>query len=138
MDHLSVNKVVHRDLAARNILVCDGNLVKISDFGFDLFCHLSTATSLATSTFRLSRDVYQYNMYKKKGAGKLPIKWLALESLTHQVYTSQSDVWSFGILLYEILTLGSDPYPSIPTHEMLKLLNTGYRMERPKNCSEEM
>lgn len=54
------------------------------------------------------------------------------------MYTSQSDVWSYGILLYEILTLGSDPYPSIPTNEMLPLLNTGYRMERPRNCPEEM
>lgn len=77
-------------------------------------------------------------MYKKKGSGKLPIKWLAIESLTHQVYTSQSDVWSYGILLYEILTLGSDPYPAIPTSEMLRLLNSGYRMERPKNCPPEM
>lgn len=77
-------------------------------------------------------------MYRKKGSGKLPIKWLAIESLTHQVYTSQSDVWSFGILLYEILTLGSDPYPSIPTNDMLKVLNTGYRMEKPRNCPQEM
>lgn len=87
---------------------------------------------------RLSRDVYQYNMYRKKGAGKLPIKWLAIESLTHQVYTSHSDVWSYGILLYEILTLGSEPYPSIATNDMVRLLNTGYRMERPTNCPAEM
>lgn len=141
MDYLASNRVVHRDLAARNILVCEGNLVKISDFGLDQLTRGLSYPSLKSIPHlpcRLSRDVYQYNMYKKKGSGKLPIKWLAIESLTHQVYTSQSDVWSFGILLYEIVTLGCEPYPSIPTNEMLKLLNTGYRMERPRNCRAEM
>ncbi|XP_065369892.1 tyrosine-protein kinase receptor torso [Calliphora vicina] len=118
MEFLSKNKVVHRDLAARNVLVAPDRTVKIADFG-------------------LSRDVYQENMYKKTGSGKLPIKWLALESMTHQVYTTQSDVWSYGILLYEIITLGATPYPSISTNRLLHLLKSGYRMEKPKGCSEE-
>ncbi|CAD7013116.1 unnamed protein product [Ceratitis capitata] len=118
MEYLAKNKVVHRDLAARNVLVATDRTIKIADFG-------------------LSRDVYQENIYKKTGNGKLPIKWLALESMTHQVYTTQSDVWSYGILLYEIVTLGSTPYPSTPTNRLLNLLKSGYRMERPKNCGPE-
>lgn len=119
MEFLARNKVVHRDLAARNVLVCYNKIVKISDFG-------------------LSRDVYQENLYRKTGTGKLPIKWLALESLTHQVYTSQSDVWSYGILLYEICTLGGNPYPSLSTSDLIMELKRGYRMEKPDSCSKEL
>ncbi|XP_021699627.1 tyrosine-protein kinase receptor torso isoform X1 [Aedes aegypti] len=119
MEFLARNKVVHRDLAARNVLVCYDKAVKISDFG-------------------LSRDIYQQNLYRKTGTGKLPIKWLALESLTHQVYTSQSDVWSYGILLYEICTLGGNPYPLLSTCDLIMELKRGYRMEKPDSCSKEL
>ncbi|XP_063990673.1 tyrosine-protein kinase receptor torso isoform X2 [Diachasmimorpha longicaudata] len=119
MKFLSLNRIVHRDLAARNVLVCGDRTVKISDFG-------------------LSRDIYQDSVYKKQGDGKLPLKWMAVEALTHQIYTSQSDVWSFGILLWEIVTLGCNPYPDTPTHTILQVLKTGYRMERPSNCGKEL
>ncbi|XP_043662927.1 tyrosine-protein kinase receptor torso isoform X1 [Drosophila teissieri] len=120
MEFLAQNKVVHRDLAARNVLISVDRSIKIADFG-------------------LSRDVYHENVYRKSGgSGKLPIKWLALESLTHQVYTSQSDVWSFGVLLYEITTLGGMPYPSVSPSDLLQLLRQGHRMQRPDGCTQEM
>nr|QYW22337.1 TBL1XR1/RET fusion protein [Homo sapiens] len=119
MQYLAEMKLVHRDLAARNILVAEGRKMKISDFG-------------------LSRDVYEEDSYVKRSQGRIPVKWMAIESLFDHIYTTQSDVWSFGVLLWEIVTLGGNPYPGIPPERLFNLLKTGHRMERPDNCSEEM
>ncbi|CAH1794539.1 unnamed protein product [Owenia fusiformis] len=119
MEYLAQKKFVHRDLACRNILVADYDVVKISDFG-------------------LTRDIYENSLYHKTTPGKLPFKWMAVESIFDQMYTSKSDVWSFGVVLWELVTLGGSPYPGISGTELFKLLKEGYRMERPDNCSEEI
>ncbi|CAL4117729.1 unnamed protein product, partial [Meganyctiphanes norvegica] len=86
MDYLSFRKVLHQDLAARNILLVNNSIVKISDFG-------------------LAREVYKNDQYLKKGKGPVPIKWIALEGILHGRFTSKSDVWSLGVVMWEILTL---------------------------------
>ncbi|ULT81065.1 hypothetical protein L3Y34_011140 [Caenorhabditis briggsae] len=119
MNFLAEKKIIHRDLAARNVLVSEGHIMKISDFG-------------------LSRDVNTGNYYKKRGTGRLPIKWMAVESLDSNVYTIESDVWSYGVLLWEIMTLGGTPYPTIAMHNLYEYLQNGYRMESPHLCPQEV
>ncbi|KAI6188717.1 TK/FGFR protein kinase [Aphelenchoides besseyi] len=119
MEFLSSKKIIHRDLAARNILVAHDFTAKISDFG-------------------LSRNVFCQDYYRKRGAGRLPIKWMAPEALEANVYTVYSDVWSYGIVLWEIMTLGGTPYPTIAMPQLYNLLKEGYRMEAPHNCPEEI
>ncbi|OWR54183.1 tyrosine-protein kinase receptor torso [Danaus plexippus plexippus] len=119
MEFLASNRVVHRDLAARNILVTADRTLKIADFG-------------------LSRDVYQENQYKQKGNGKMPVKWMALESLTHRIFTTQSDVWSFGVVVWEVVTVGGAPYAGVGAARLPRLLAAGYRMPCPHNCGPQL
>ncbi|XP_065219177.1 hepatocyte growth factor receptor-like [Planococcus citri] len=120
MEYLSSMKCVHRDLAARNILVSNDLVLKIADFG-------------------LARDIRDKDYYRKKTGGRLPVKWMAPEALHRSLYTTQSDVWSFGVLLWEIVTSGSLPYPTfIKMEELVQALDDGYRMKKPQNCSMKM
>uniref|UniRef100_A0A672NYN1 Fibroblast growth factor receptor n=1 Tax=Sinocyclocheilus grahami TaxID=75366 RepID=A0A672NYN1_SINGR len=119
MEYLASKKCIHRDLAARNVLVTEDNVMKIADFG-------------------LARDVHHIDYYKKTTNGRLPVKWMAPEALFDRIYTNQSDVWSFGVLLWEIFTLGGSPYPGVPVEELFKLLREGHRMDRPSACTQEI
>uniref|UniRef100_A0A672QRY6 Fibroblast growth factor receptor n=1 Tax=Sinocyclocheilus grahami TaxID=75366 RepID=A0A672QRY6_SINGR len=119
MEYLASKKCIHRDLAARNVLVTEDNVMKIADFG-------------------LARDVHHIDYYKKTTNGRLPVKWMAPEALFDRIYTHQSDVWSFGVLLWEIFTLGGSPYPGVPVEELFKLLREGHRMDRPSACTQEI
>uniref|UniRef100_W8BKV1 receptor protein-tyrosine kinase n=1 Tax=Ceratitis capitata TaxID=7213 RepID=W8BKV1_CERCA len=117
MEYLASRRCIHRDLAARNVLVSDDYVMKIADFG-------------------LARDIQDTDYYRKNTNGRLPIKWMAPESLQDKFYDSQSDVWSYGILLWEIMTFGAQPYPTIMSaEELYSYLMSGQRMEKPPKCS---
>uniref|UniRef100_A0A8C9EQG2 receptor protein-tyrosine kinase n=1 Tax=Pavo cristatus TaxID=9049 RepID=A0A8C9EQG2_PAVCR len=120
MEFLASKNCVHRDLAARNVLICEGKLVKICDFG-------------------LARDIMRDSNYISKGSTFLPLKWMAPESIFNNLYTTLSDVWSFGILLWEIFTLGGTPYPELPMNEQFyNAIKRGYRMSKPTHASDEI
>ncbi|XP_023655853.1 vascular endothelial growth factor receptor 1 isoform X2 [Paramormyrops kingsleyae] len=114
MEFLASRKCIHRDLAARNILLSDNNVVKICDFG-------------------LARDIYRDPNYVRQGDARLPLKWMSPESIFDKVFTTQSDVWSFGVLLWEIFSLGASPYPGLPIDEdFCQRLKEGTRMRAPE------
>ncbi|XP_065897347.1 uncharacterized protein [Dysidea avara] len=119
MSYLQSLKIIHRDLACRNVLVGEGKRLKVSDFG-------------------LARSLAYSSVYTKSTDGKLPIRWMAPESILDRTFTHQSDVWAFGITLWEICTLGGYPYPSLGNGEILPYLMSKKRLNCPRNCSQEL
>uniref|UniRef100_A0A8C1BHJ6 receptor protein-tyrosine kinase n=1 Tax=Cyprinus carpio carpio TaxID=630221 RepID=A0A8C1BHJ6_CYPCA len=120
MEFLASKNCIHRDLAARNVLVADCRVVKICDFG-------------------LARDIMNDLNYVVKGNARLPVKWMSPESIFECLYTVQSDVWSYGVLLWEIFSLGMSPYPNVVIDaQFYKMIKDGYHMPQPDFAPHEM
>ncbi|XP_035674622.1 mast/stem cell growth factor receptor Kit-like [Branchiostoma floridae] len=121
LEHLASNRLVHRDIAARNILICGKGTAKIADFG-------------------LARDTYAVGYHRQeRGNDLLPLKWMAPESLKNEAkFTDKSDVWSFGVLLWEVAQLGRTPYPGMNGADRIyDALYNHFRLPMPRLCTEE-
>lgn len=119
MSALEAQKTLHRDLAARNCLVGEKLVVKICDFGMG--------------------RVVDEDLYTARTGTKMPIKWTAPEALCYDAFSSKSDVWSYGIVLWEIVTYGREqPYDNVETKDLVATLESGYRMPKPPNCSDAL
>ncbi|XP_045394440.1 tyrosine-protein kinase receptor TYRO3 isoform X2 [Lemur catta] len=119
MEYLSSRNFIHRDLAARNCMLAEDMTVCVADFG-------------------LSRKIYSGDYYRQGCASKLPVKWLALESLADNLYTVHSDVWAFGVTMWEIMTRGQTPYAGIENAEIYNYLIGGNRLKQPPECMEDV
>ncbi|XP_050328761.1 mast/stem cell growth factor receptor Kit [Bactrocera neohumeralis] len=115
MRFLEEQEITHRDLAARNVLIDDRKTLKISDFG-------------------LSR----HGIYTNTKTRKLPLRWLSIEAIRDNIYSNKSDVWAYGVVLWEIGTLGASPYPTISNHELIPFLLSGKRLEKPEICTDQV
>ncbi|VVC44016.1 Hypothetical protein CINCED_3A003180 [Cinara cedri] len=115
MKYLASQRFVHRDLACRNCLVSHNLTVKIADFG-------------------MSRDIYTCDYYKVGGSRLLPVRWMSPESVVYGKFTLESDVWSFGVVLWEIYSLGKQPYYGYSNDEVLKIIHDGILLDIPLNC----
>ena len=115
MEYLEQNRLVHRDLAARNVLVQNPFHVRVTDFGLS--------------------EMLDYGEKEIFVEGKVPVKWLALECLTKRCFTHKSDVWAFGVTVWELLTFGQKPYEGIPINHIQNFLQSGKRLEQPQICS---
>ncbi|KAA0716506.1 BDNF/NT-3 growth factors receptor [Triplophysa tibetana] len=119
MVYLASQHFVHRDLATRNCLVGENLLVKIGDFG-------------------MSRDVYSTDYYRVGGHTMLPIRWMPPESIMYRRFTTESDVWSLGVVLWEIFTYGKQPWYQLSNNEVIECITQGRVLQRPRSCPKEV
>ncbi|XP_026209721.1 neurotrophic tyrosine kinase, receptor, type 2b [Anabas testudineus] len=119
MVYLASQHFVHRDLATRNCLVGESLLVKIGDFG-------------------MSRDVYSTDYYRVGGHTMLPIRWMPPESIMYRRFTTESDVWSLGVVLWEIFTYGKQPWYQLSNNEVIECITQGRVLQRPRTCPKEV
>ncbi|XP_022822155.1 insulin-like receptor isoform X1 [Spodoptera litura] len=119
MAYLSAKKFVHRDLAARNCMVAGDLTVKVGDFG-------------------MTRDIYETDYYRKGTKGLLPVRWMSPESLKDGVFSSSSDVWSYGVVLWEMATLAMQPYQGLSNEQVVRYVVEGGVMERPEHCPDRL
>uniref|UniRef100_A0A672Q174 Tyrosine-protein kinase receptor n=1 Tax=Sinocyclocheilus grahami TaxID=75366 RepID=A0A672Q174_SINGR len=119
MVYLASQHFVHRDLATRNCLVGENLLVKIGDFG-------------------MSRDVYSTDYYRVGGHTMLPIRWMPPESIMYRKFTTESDVWSLGVVLWEIFTYGKQPWYQLSNNEVIECITQGRVLQRPRTCLKEV
>ncbi|XP_053567945.1 tyrosine-protein kinase Mer [Bombina bombina] len=119
MEYLSNKNFLHRDLAARNCMLRDDMTVCVADFG-------------------LSKKIYSGDYYRQGQIAKMPVKWIAVESLADRIYTIKSDVWAFGVTMWEISTRGMTPYPGVQNHEIYDYLLEGHRLKQPADCLDEL
>ncbi|KAJ3613607.1 hypothetical protein NHX12_019853 [Muraenolepis orangiensis] len=119
MFYLSTKNIIHRDLAARNCMLSEDMTVCVADFG-------------------LSKKMYSSDYYRQGSASKLPVKWMALESLADNVFTCQTDVWAFGVTMWEVLTRGQTPYPGVENSEVYEFLIKGERLKQPPDCRDDI
>ncbi|XP_068198794.1 tyrosine-protein kinase FRK [Antennarius striatus] len=121
MAFLELQNYIHRDLAARNVLVGENNVCKVADFGL-------------ARVFMKENE----NVYEAREGTKFPVKWTAPEAIHENLFSIKSDVWSFGILLFEIMTFGQMPYPAMTNFQVVQRIPQGYRMQCPPNCPKVM
>ncbi|XP_023935339.2 tyrosine-protein kinase transmembrane receptor Ror [Bicyclus anynana] len=115
MQYLASHHYVHRDLAARNCLVSDDFIVKISDFG-------------------LSRDIYSSDYYRVQSKSLLPVRWMPPESILYGKFTTESDIWSYGVVLWEVYSYGLQPYYGYSNQEVISMVRGGELLAAPSGC----
>ncbi|CAC5420398.1 ALK [Mytilus coruscus] len=120
-EYLEQNRFIHRDIAARNCLLSEkgpNRVAKIADFG-------------------MTKNVFRTNYYRKNGKAMVPVKWMPPEAFHDGVFTTKTDVWGFGIILWEVFTLGRIPYPGKSNNEVMTFVAKGGRLDKPDQCSQE-